>query len=273
MIGIVKGLGDNFTVNSATCADPNFWSTNSACQSMFPAPSDATGPSQLAQCVDAANQTTASIDQQAQLIAASWNPQAAFAPDQIRAIVSMVLTVIQQAQNAVDNAQAQPNANQSDLNNATDDLTRHGAQAIDYLTAANQADASGSAVVNAPRIKQWVLNALDSGSNAMVAAYTVSCMTPSWVGDLAAFDAAVGVLASAVIAIAGLALAAVQTAGHIVVNATEGITTLATGTFHFLEWLSKWWPALGGAIILIGGFIAYKKVKRFRGFIVGAHEE
>ena len=212
---------------------------------------DCISNAQVSQCVNAANDVTAPLDAKTQDLAMNWIPMPTYSAAQVRTIVGSVLTMIQEAQAAVDHASAQPNANQSDLNNATDDLARHGQQALDYTQAANQADAAGiSSVVAAPNMKQWVLNAMTSASNAMVAAYTVSCTTPGWVGDLAAFQVGFDSVWTVVKIIAGT----VAAAGVAVVQAAETIAATAAGTFSLLTWFLKWWPLLGGAL-LIGGII------------------
>jgi len=71
---------------------------------------------------------------------------------------------------------------------ATDDLARAGQRALDYLQAATQADAQGTRVINAVGLKRWVTDSLGAASSAMVTTSVIGCITPWWVGALAAFQ-------------------------------------------------------------------------------------
>jgi hypothetical protein len=210
------------------------------------------------QCVDAGNAFTSDLDAKIADIAKNWQPPDTFDSGQIRGVVTAVMSMINQAQAVLSSAIAEPNANQSDLANAQDELFRHGAQAIDYTTAANAADAAGDgAVVSAPNLKQWVLNAMNSASSAMVAAYVVNCIKPWWVGDLAAFQTAFDNVWGVVKSIVG----AVVAVGKAIIHAGEGAATAVAWTAKVIAWLFEWWPFLGLALVGGGGYLAYRKYK------------
>lgn len=245
----------------ATCANSDGSNPvlNSACGLMgFPVGSG------VQQCIDAGNAFTSDLDAKIADIAKNWQPPPTFDSGQVRGIVTAVMSTINQAQSTLSNAIAEASANQSDLANAQDELFRHGAQAIDYTTAANAADVAGTgAVVSAPNMKQWVLNAMNSASSAMVAAYVVNCIKPWWVGDLAAFQTAFDSAWGVVRSITG----AVVSVGGSLVTATEGAVTAVAWSARAIAWLFKWWPAVGIVVVGAGGYWAYKKVKKVHGLL------
>lgn len=148
----------------------------------------ASPPSQTSQCIDQANAATAPFDAKVNDLAQNWQPTGFYTSDDIRSIVGSVMTTIAQAQALVDQAAKEPNASQDSVMRATDDLANAGKKAIDYLQAANQADAQGTRAINAVGLKRWVTDSLGGASSAMTTAAVIGCITPWWVGALAAFQ-------------------------------------------------------------------------------------
>jgi hypothetical protein len=175
------------------------------------------GASPESTCLSAANAMVAPFDAKIDDLAKNWNPTGFYTPADLRALVSSTMAVVIQAQNALGQAAQEPNASQDSVMRATDDLARAGARSLDYLQAARDADAQGLRVVNAPGMKRWVTDTMGAASSAMVTASVIGCITPWWVGALAAFqgafDAAWNVakkLVGAIIAIGETALQVVD---------------------------------------------------------------
>lgn len=212
-------------------------------------------------CVNAGNTIVAPLDAKTNDVAANWNPPDTYTSDQIRSVTSAMGTLIQQAQSAVTQASAQPNANQTDLMNATNDLLNHAGQAQQYNDAANSADAQGNGtVVSAPNFKQWVVNAMNSSSNAMVTAYVVGCTTPWWVSVFAGFETAFDVVWGLVKSIVGAAVAV----GGAVVSAAEGAATAVKWSGKILGFLVSWWPVIGLALLGGGAYLIYRHRHKFK---------
>lgn len=147
-------------------------------------------PSQGQQCIDVANQTVAPFDAKIDDLVKTWNPTGFYTASEIRDLVGDTMRVVAQAQGAVDAARAEPNASQDSTMRATDDLARAGSRSLDYLSAANAADANGLRVVNAVGLKRWVTDTLATASSAIVTASVIGCLQPWWVSALAAFQVA-----------------------------------------------------------------------------------
>lgn len=162
--------------------------------------------SQSSQCIDQANAATAPFDAKVNDLAQNWNPTGFYTSDDIRSIVSSVMTTIAQAQSLVDQAAKEPNASQDSVMRATDDLANVGKKSLDYLQAANQADAQSTRAINAVGLKRWVTDSLGAASNAMATAMVIGCITPWWVGALAAFQAVFDKAWGVVRAVVGTAL-------------------------------------------------------------------
>lgn len=151
--------------------------------------SSATGPDVQA-CVAQANAAVAPIDARIDDLVKNWTPTGFYTATDIRTLVASTMKVVQQGQAALDLAAREPNASQESVLRATDDLARAGSRSIDYLQAATAADQDGTRVINAPGVKRWVTDTLAAASSALVTASVIGCITPWWVGALAAFQTA-----------------------------------------------------------------------------------
>lgn len=164
-------------------------------------------PGQTSLCIDQANAATAPFDAKVDDLAQNWRPTGFYTSADIRAIVSSVMTTIAQAQASIDQAAKEPSASQESLLRATDDLANAGRRSIDYLQAANQADAQGTRAINAVGLKRWVTDSLAAASSAMVTVSVVGCIRPWWVNALATFQSVFDKAWAVVKAVAGTLLA------------------------------------------------------------------
>ncbi|HMG13474.1 MAG TPA: hypothetical protein VK571_09870 [Gemmatimonadaceae bacterium] len=146
------------------------------------------------QCLAAANQTMAPFDAKIDDLARNWKPTGFYTSADIRGLINQTLALVREAQAAVNAAAAEPNASQDSVMRATTDLGRKGQDSLDYLKAASDADAQGIRVINAPGFKRWVTDTMGAASSAMVTAAVIGCITPWWVGALAAFQSAFDLL-------------------------------------------------------------------------------
>jgi hypothetical protein len=169
-------------------------------------------PSEESQCLDQANATLAPFDAKIDDLAKTWNPTGFYKPDEIRSLVQSTLQVTRQAYDALTKAAAEPNASGDSISRATDDLGRDGQRSLDYLQAATDAERQGLALVNAPGFKRWVTDTMATTSSAMVTAAVIGCVTPWWVGTLAAFAQVFEVLYQQAKLVLGAVLAVGQTA-------------------------------------------------------------
>lgn len=195
----------------------------------FDTPWDYLEPSKTGQCLDQANQQTAPFDAKIDDLAKNWQPTGFYTPDDIRSLVKQALAVVQQAQATLNQAAAEPSASQDSVMRATDDLGRAGSRSLDYLQAATQAEQQGIRVVNAPGLKRWVTDTLGSASSAMVTASVIGCITPWWVGALAAFQSVFDKAWSAIRSVAGAALAIGETVLKVAGDLPELYDTLKWG--------------------------------------------
>lgn len=197
------------------------------------------GVDQAGPCLDAANAATAPFDAKIDDLVKNWNPTGFYAPADLRKIVSQALATVQQGQAAINAAAAEPNASQDSVMRATNDLARAGSRSLDYLQAATHAEQQGIATVNAPGLKRWVTDTMAAASSAMVTAAVIGCITPWWVGALAAFQSAFDTAWSVIRAIVGLTIRL----GEQVLKVPDQLEDLIT--------ILKWGLGLGGAAYVI----------------------
>jgi hypothetical protein len=170
------------------------------------------GPSEIAQCIGQANATTAPLDAKINDLAQNWQPTGFYTPEDIRQLVGSTMAMIVKAQAVIDQARQAPNASQDSLMRTTDDLARAGKSSLDYLSAANDADAQSLRAINAVGFKDWVLSAMGAASSAIGTAAAVACITPWWVGALATFQTAFDALWNTAKQVVGAVLAIGETA-------------------------------------------------------------
>jgi hypothetical protein len=140
------------------------------------------------QCLDQANASMAPFDAKVDDLIRTWTPTGTYTPQDVRDLIAATMRVVQQGQAAIDAASREPNASQDSIMRATSDLARAGGRSLDFLAAARDADASGVTAIEAPGLKRWVTDAMGTSSSAMVTASVIGCITPWWVGALAAYQ-------------------------------------------------------------------------------------
>ena len=183
-------------------------------------------PSEESQCLDQANSQVAPFDAKINDLARNWNPTGFYTPDEIRTLVRSTLTTTSQAYDSLMKAAQEPNASGDSITRASDDLSRAGQRSMDYLQAATQAEQQGIRLVNAPGFKRWITDTMNAGSSAMVTAAVVACITPWWVGALAAFQTVFDKAWAAVKAVTGAVLAIGETVLKVASDLPELYDTL-----------------------------------------------
>jgi hypothetical protein len=215
--------------------------------------------SDVANCVTAGNAITAATDARAHDIGATWNPPDTYTGGQIRSVVASVYSMLDQAALALNQtAQKSGIASESllQINSELKIVADHRAQADLYVQAAQQADSSGQPVA-APRFKQWILNAINESSNAMVVASVEACIMPWWASLLSGFLFAVDAVWGLIKTVVGIAVKV----GGAVVNAVEGAATTLAFTARLFAFVASYWPLL--LIVIVGGGYAYYRKKNF----------
>lgn len=163
-------------------------------------------------CLAAANQAVAPLDAKIAEIAKTWSPTGFYTSSDLRDVVASTMKVVQRAQATVDLAASEPNASQDSIIRASDDLIRAGQRSLVYLQAATTADQQGTRSINAPGLKRWVTDSMAAASSAMVTASVIGCITPWWVGALAALQTAMDAVLVVTKRVVGVALAVGETA-------------------------------------------------------------
>lgn len=178
-----------------------------------------TGKSEQQRCIDQANQDTAPFDAKIDDLVRNWNPTGFYTSQDVRDLIGSTMRTVQQAHATLDRAAAEPNASQASVMRAANDLSRAGGRSIAYLDAAREADQQGLRVLNAPGLKRWVTDTLAASSSAVVTAAVIGCITPWWVGALAAFqgafDATFGLAKRLVGAVLAIGETALKVAGDL----------------------------------------------------------
>lgn len=207
-------------------------------------------PSEIAYCLADANQYTADLDAKIGTLASSWNPSGYYTPDQIKALVASVMSVVTSAREAVAAASSRSGLSdsaQTNLQQSIDDLARGEARSQDYLTAAAS---SGGATIGAPGMKTWVLQTMNAASSAFVTAHVVTCEQPWWVSYVAKFLGIVGAAVNAIIKIVGVAIKV----GEAVLNVAASGAELLGNLMPILKW---------GGLALVA-FLGLREIQKYQ---------
>ena len=199
------------------------------------------GKSETNQCIDAANQKTAELDAKATDLNKNWNPTGIYTTQQMQSLVQQTMATLLAASTGVlDKAISEP---QADGTRASLMLKRAAIQrkmsdeGLVFTKALGAAMNANIGVVDAPGLKRWIVNSMLVASDAIGAAYAVSCLTPWWVGVLAAFQSAFDKLYGAAKIIVGTAVAL----GEQVLKIPDAIGEIWTYAKWGAVGLILWW--------------------------------
>lgn len=235
-------LGDISSDMQAACSDPDYYNsiTGLYCRAAFPdGPPQPT--SQTQQCIIDSATLTDPLDAKIADLARNWQPTGFYSASDMLTITGAVQTLLSNAESMCEQVVADPAGN---VKMAQDELFRHMAQNRTYTVAAGQA---GGKPINAPGLKDFVINAMNSASAALTAAYVVSCQTPWWASALVAFQNAFDAVWNVAKRIVGLVIAA-----------GSAVLTVAEETTSILKYV-PYAAAAVGAYILIVELGRYKK--------------
>lgn len=202
-------------------------------------------------CLDKANASTqvAGIDSIIANLAKTWNPTGFYRPGDIQTLLDMFETEAAKAGAAV---AAAPNS--------TSDAAQVKAQAFDdmlrkykdrsqaYVAAIADARARGATVISAPALKSWVIAAMQSISDAYVAATVLQCRQTwleKWLDRgyqaMVAIGAVAAKILGVVVKVGESVVAAVDTAGDIAAFVIKYSPYIggALGMYLLYHWVQK----------------------------------
>jgi hypothetical protein len=193
-------------------------------------------------CVNQAQPTVAGLDAKIKDLAANWNPTGFYSPDQVRTIVQQVLNTTSSARAALESQMSGNLASsaRSNVMQSIADLGKAGQRSLDYLNVARLGK-----TVDAPGLKQWVLNSMNAASSGMVTAYVVDCEKPAIFNVMMSFVAVMTVAYNIIKKIAGIVLAA----GEAAVEIAKDIAESAFSIYKIVKY---------GAIAAAAVFVAIK---------------
>lgn len=197
---------------------------------------NAVDPSINTQCLDQANAAVADLDARTQSLAATWNPTGFYAPADVQRLITQTMALLSSATDTVGKAPRSTSDAESQIQQALDTLFQKGQRSMVYVKALQDATKSGATVINAAGLKDWVLDAMQASSSALVTASVMDCNTP-W-------------LASAVLALQPLFDALAQVASAVLDAAVNlGATVLKVADDLPQIWtILKWGALIGGAL-------------------------
>ncbi len=170
---------------------------------------------------------------------ATWNPTGFYPPDDVRAVISSTMELEAHGRAAIDKVQSEAHVRTDLLNRARDALDRAGARAIDYIDAAREADSKSIRLVNAPGLKQWVIDTMNAASAALIVGQAVDCLKPWWLSALEAYQEAFDVAIAHVVSVAGSVLAVGENAVKVAFSLLEHLNLLiiaGLGVGGYLIW-------------------------------------
>lgn len=195
---------------------------------------------QQAACQGAMPDTSALVGLAAKIadVGTNWTPTGTFTPDDIFSIVGATTAMVRSAWNQV--TAVQSNYDTSDLRDAESTFEKLGQQALDFTVAAQDAKAQGI-YVNAPNIKQWVMDSMQATMDGMIAAAAGVCDQPAWAAGLATYTSAFNTVWSVVKGVAGVVLEVGQKALKIVTGGLDLIATVEKIAPYAAVGLAAWW--------------------------------
>lgn len=195
-------------------------------------------------CLNQANQSAAVVDTDAKIddLARNWNPTGYYSPADIYTAMKSVTDAITSARAALIGAVLSTSDAAQQVAQAQAYLNRSTERAAVYTAAIANAKASGISAINAPGLKQWVLESMVNVGQAFTTVAMLQCNS-SWLDTAASVLSAVwGVVKR----IAGIVLKV----GETVLDAADDVLDL----YKVLKW-----GALG-----VGAFILVSKLRDWR---------
>lgn len=197
------------------------------------------------QCREQAKTTLAPLFAKVDDLSSNWQTTGFYTPEELLSAVTTTMDAVRQAQSSLDRVLAEPNTSKDALTAAAQKLFGAGERAIDYINAAKQATSAGIRVVNAPGFKQWVIDSLRAGADAMSTASVAACSNPLWLSLLSSFQGGFDVAWGAVMAI-----------GRTVLKIGEDALKIAASLDEIYETFK--WVGLAG----LAGYLAWKYLKK-----------
>ncbi len=229
-------------------------------------------------CKAGADQSTAQLDAMYGKGSplAMWSPSDYWDPEALRAIVTKGQAVLSAAYAAIAQAKQScieniscPQNNMSLLDAKYDRLTDPTTQSQNYLAAIDSAEQSAAAAVQtvyvkAPNVKVWAEDVFEMASEAMSAAYVVSCMKPWWASAWSGLVTVANDFLAVVTTSLGVAKDVVDAA----VAAGQAVYQVAKESAGFLRWLTQnAWPITGVVALGLAGFAAYRHRDQLRALV------
>lgn len=197
-------------------------------------------------CPDEADASVADMDNIINDLEQQWRPTGFYTPDEINKVTSTVLDqtggVFNQLEEAAEEMKV---VGKVELQFTA--FASKVSDAVPFLNAGKKARTEGIRVVNAPGLRDWVLDTMKATRNLSRAIFLHSCNRPVMLRIVTAAAQAMMVVRTVVLAVGGAALAA----GEVAVNVLGGVGQL-------LGFVVKHLPlfALGGA-----GLYLYKRMR------------
>lgn len=206
------------------------------------------GQDKTVECLNAANAYTAKLDAKWYSLAQTWRPNPAFAPADLKAILGVVANVMVQAQTRLLVTPWNTADATSVIQEAMGDLTTQIDDTARFQDAITLAITTGSPYVNAPDIKDWVLQSLIATSQAYAVAYVETC-------DVTWLEHVLEMIDNAVTSIPHYVGVALETAVAVAADAGAAIVDVAAGAFNLVKFVGKY-----GLLMLLGagGLYVYK---------------
>ncbi len=144
-------------------------------------------------CHARAEADSASLLARAQELSKDWNPTGYYTPDEVEKVLKATYAVLSQASDLLDRADAEIpqrdwDGDESDQTHAVAikraDVLKKFQEAQTFQQAWLKAREQGIALLDAPGLKRWVVNAMVTAANSVFAASYVSCITPWWIGAM-----------------------------------------------------------------------------------------
>lgn len=200
---------------------------------------------QEVRCINEANASPqiAQIDAQTLDLAKNWQPTGFYTPSEMEGMINQITQASATARFALTTASYSTSDAGTMINQAKAYLDRNDDRAQVYRDGVSRAKSTGTAVINAPGFKDWILKSLVNISQAYVTVYALDCRT-TWLDT-------VGNVAAAIVSGAKRIGGVVAQAGQTVLQVTEALFSTKM----------KW--AVVALVIIVGGFFAYKHGRRF----------